>query len=394
MDAAMAAAFLRKLGEKLDYNVNIMNRDGIIIASRDPARVGSYHAAARHLLESGAAEERIRPDDRLPEGTKPGLNLPLSVREQVLGVVGVTGDPAEVAGIAYAIKTSLESMIELEALRESTMSRRSRKSLLMAYLLYEELAPEAELLGLAEKLGYDPGLTRAAILIRLPPGRNAEDALAAAKAKGVHDSQDIASATPDGSLLVFRRLAPPRSEPGGTGAKGLIAAYRQEIRSYCRALASAADLPILQCCAGTPQRDFSRYRGAYRQAQWLAKREASGFAAHNDSPSEGGIETAFLFDHIHEYLVSLAPQGALDDALATVAAAIPRELTRTMSESVAALEASGFNIKEAAARLGVHRNTLAARFERLAGFFGADPRSDAGALALARAIGSYMELRS
>ncbi|HAE20921.1 MAG TPA: hypothetical protein DCG47_01170 [Spirochaetaceae bacterium] len=383
MDAAMAAAFLRKLGEKLDYNVNIMNCDGIIIASRDPARVGSYHAAARHLLESGAAEERIRPDDRLPEGTKPGLNLPLSVREHIIGVVGVTGDPAEVAGIAYAIKTSLESMIELEALRESTMSRRSRKSLLMAYLLYEERAPEASVLGLADKLGYDPGLPRVAILIRLPAGRNAEDALAAAKAKGVHDSQDIASATPDGSLLVFRRLNSPSAKPGGAGDQGHIAAYRQEIGSYCCALASAADLSALQCCAGTPQRDFSRYRGSYRQAQWLAKRQSAA----------AGIETAFLFDHIHEYLISLAPQGALDDALATVAAAIPRELSKTMRESVAALEASGFNIKEAAARLGVHRNTLAARFERLAGFFGADPRSDAGALALARAIGSYLELR-
>ncbi len=392
MDAAMAAAFLRKLGEKLDYNVNIMNRDGIIIASRDPARVGSYHAAARHLLESGAAEERIRPDDRLPEGTKPGLNLPLSVREQVLGVVGVTGDPSEVEGIAYAIKTSLESMIELEALRESTMSRRSRKSLLMAYLLYEEQAPEAELLGLADKLGYDPALPRAAILLYLPPGKSAEDALAAAKAKGVHDSQDIASAAPDGSLLVFRRLGSPRSDSGGHGAQGLIAAYRQDIRSYCRALAAAADLPALRCFAGTPQRDFSRYRGSYRQAQWLAKHEAALASAH-DGAAGNSAEPAFLFDHIHEYLVSLAPQGALDDALATVAAAIPRELTRTMSESVAALEASGFNIKEAAARLGIHRNTLAARFERLSGFFGADPRSDAGALALARAIGTYLELR-
>lgn len=386
LDAALSDAFLRRLSERISYNVNIIDRDGMIIASRDPARVGSYHAAARHLVESGADEELIRPDDSLPEGTKPGVNLPIVVAGRTLGVVGVTGDPEAVEGLAHAVKTSLESMIELEALRDAGMHRRSRKSLLMAYLLYEERAPEAAVLGLAAKLGYDPARRRAPLLIRLPDGVGADEALAAVKARGVHDAQDIASATPDGSLLVFRALPARPDAAGGhdaSGGRGALFAYRSAVEGYIRSFVEAAKAQGLRCYAGAPQRDFSRYRGAYRQAQWLAARLPD---APVDRPS-------FLFDHIEAYITALAPRSALDDALHAMASSIPPELAKTLSPTLAALDASGFNIKESAARLGLHRNSLAARLEKLKAYLGADPRADPGALSMARAIAQYLELR-
>lgn len=386
LDAALAGAFLRRLSERISYNVNIIDRHGMIIASRDQARVGSYHAAARHLVESGAEEELIRPDDSLPEGTRPGVNLPIVVAGRTLGVVGVTGAPEAVEGLAHAVKTSLESMIELEALRDAGMHRRSRKSLLMAYLLYEERAPEAAVLGLAAKLGYDATRRRAPLLVRLPDGFGADEALAAVKALGVHDAQDIASATPDGSLLVFRALPGRPDAAGGqqgTMARGALAEYRAAVEGYVRAFVEASASRGLRCYAGAPQRDFSRYRGAYRQTQWLAARLP-------DAPVD---RPAFLFDHIDAYIAALAPRSALDDALHAMAALIPQDLAKNLGPTLAALDASGFNIKEAAARLGLHRNSLAARLEKLKAYLGVDPRADLGALSLARAIAQYLDLR-
>mgnify|MGYP005853764469 CR=1 FL=1 len=383
LDAAAAGAFLRKLGERLDYNINIMDREGVIIASRDPARVGTYHAAARHLLESGSREERISPGDHLPEGTTPGVNLPLEVRGEVLGVVGVTGDPQVVGDLAQAVKTSVESMIELEAMREAVMNRRSRKTSLMAYLLYEEAVPESAVLALAGKLGYDPAIERAALLLRLPAGRGPEDALAQAKARGAHDAQDIASSVPDGSLLVFRRLGTSRGDAPEEGGPGILAAYRGEVEAYCRAFSKAVGIPRVTCFAGSPQRDFSRYRGSYRQALWLASR----------IPGTAGDGPVLILDHLEAYFLAQTPRIVLDDALASISARVPAELRRTLAPMLEALEASGFNAKEAAARLGVHRNTLSARMDRLSAFLGCDPRSDAGALSLSRAVAGYMKLR-
>ncbi len=382
LDAQGAGSFLQKLGERLDYNINIMDRDGIIIASRDPARVGTYHAAARHLLESGGREERIFPGDHLPEGTKPGVNLPLEVRGEILGVVGVTGDPGAVGDLAQAVKTSIESMIELESMREAVMNRRSRKSQLMAYLLYEENVPESSVVALAGKLGYDPSVPRAALLLRLPAGKGPEETLARVKARGIHDSQDIASAVPDGSLLVFRSLGRVGGKEVRTG-EGVLGSYREEVRAYCRDFARETGIRDLACYAGAPQRDFSRYRGSYRQALWLASRV----------PGTGGAEPVLILDHLDTFFLARTPRVILDDALSYVSAFVPPELRRTLAVTLEALEASGFNAKEAAARLGIHRNTLSARLERITSFLGCDPRGDAGALSLSRAIVTYQRLR-
>lgn len=383
LDAATAGAFLRKLGERLDYNINIMDREGVIIASRDPSRVGTYHAAARHLLESGSREERISPGDHLPEGTKPGVNLPLEVRGEVLGVVGVTGDPRVVGDLAQAVKTSVESMIELESIREAVLNRRTRKSSLMAYLLYEESVPESAVLALAGKLGYDPAIERAALLLRLPPGKGPEEALAQAKARGVHDAQDIASALPDGSLLVFRRLGTVKTGIPEECGPGILASYRRELEGYCGAFSRASGIPRVAGFAGSPQRDFSRYRGSYRQALWLASRV----------PVPVGDGPVLILDHLDDYFLAQTPRIVLDDALASISARVPADLRRTLAPTLEALEASGFNAKEAAARLGVHRNTLSARLARLSSFLGCDPRGDAGALSLARSVAAYLKLR-
>lgn len=382
LDAQAAGAFLKKLGERLDYNINIMDRDGVIIASRDPSRVGTYHAAARHLLESGGREERISPGGYLPEGTRPGVNLPLVVKGEVLGAVGVTGDPDAVGDLAQAVKTSVESMIELESMREAVMNRRSRKSLLMANLLYEENVPESSVLALAGKLGYSPSLPRAALIIKLPSGKGPEEALSLAKARGAHDPEDIASGVLDGSLLVFMRLG--RGSRGATsGGDGVVGSYREDLAEYCREFVKATGISEAAFYAGAPQTDFSRYRGSFKQAVWLAAR----------FPVSPGSAPATVLDRLGEYAMDQLPRAVLDDALSHVAARLPPEARKTISPTLAALESAGFNVKEAAGRLGVHRNTMSARLDRLSAFLGADIRGDAGALSLARSLGWYLKLR-
>lgn len=379
LNTAMAAAFLRRLGEHLDYNINIMNRDGIIIASKDQARVGTYHASARHLLDVAAAEECIEPGERLPEGTRPGINLPVTASGQVVGVVGITGLPQEVRPLAYAVKTSLESMIELEVLRERSLFRRDRKSQLFAYLVYEDQAPEAAIEDLAERLGYNPGEDRLPVLIRPPAGTNPDSLLAQLKQRGIHQEQDIASGTPDGYLLVFRAfpaLPITRATPDETA--GLLTSYRQTAERYSIQLNG---LPLGSGSAlfvGPVQNDLSRYRGAYRFIQWLSRNCGTA------------NQPVYFFDHLDEYLFSLLPRTALDDTLAVLANRFTPELRMNLRSTFKALSASGFNVKAAAARLGVHRNTLSSRLEQLSACLGGDLRSDEAAHKLIRTLAAYL----
>ena len=355
LDPSMAAAFVRRLGESIDYNINIMDRDGVIIASRDQSRVGSFHEAAHRLVQSGGGVEAIAPGADLPPGVKPGVNLPISYKGEVIGVVGVTGDPAVVGPVAHAVKTSVETMVELALYRDLMLRRQDRKNVLLNYLLYEDETPREAAVALASTLGYDASLPRAPILIRLEEGAEAAEALTAIKRNGLHRPEDLSAVSNDGGILVLKSLE--------LGGEGIMSAFESQVEDYLEAARGAA--PLRRACVGMFQTDLARYRGAYRQALWLSSRYPEA-------------EESVLFVHrrLSEYLASRIPRSDLVDAFAPLAALLPGGFAEGFGPSLDSLVESGFNAKEAAARLGVHRNTLSARIERVGALLGLDPRDD------------------
>lgn len=384
LNPASAAEFLHRLGEHIDYNINIMDRDGVIIASRDQSRVGSYHDAARRIVANGAAIERVEQNANLPSGVRPGVNLPIVHRSETIGVVGVTGDPDEVMALAYAVKTSIESMLELEAWKEKALRRQDSKNLLMNHILYDDETPHPVVEGLAIKLGYDPHLARAPLLIVPLAGLDAADALQTIKKGSFHGTEDMSFVTPEGGILIFKVVE--------LCSEGLIVSYEKQLRSYAESAAfslrhhgkpeGGSGMPRIKSYAGAPQTDLGRYRLAYRQVQWLSEQ----YQGAESFP-------VFLFDKLLEYLSSRIPREELVTALAVMRGGMPAELTRSLGPLVEALSDSALNGKEAAARLGVHRNTLASRFERLARVLGRDPRHDHHALDYLKLMVRYTRLQ-
>jgi len=381
LNPELAAEFLRRLGRHLDYNINIMDRDGIIIASRDGSRVGAFHESAHRLIATGAEVERVEPGQHLPPGVRPGVNLPIEHRGQTIGVVGVTGDPRDVAPVAYAVKTSVESMVELEVFKDEAMQRLDKKNLLIRYLLYDTGVPRSTVEDLALKLGYEPSLPRVPVLLRLGEAVGAADALSAMKAGGVFRAGDISWTTPEGAILAFKTI--------DLGNSGVLADCEAGVERYAADAARVlrerlgAGERAFRAYAGVFQTDLSRYRAAYEQVLWLEGhcRSADG------SP-------VFLGRHLGEFLASRVPRPELVSAFEPFAERISEEYGRELAETVRALEASAYNGKEAAFRLGVHRNTLAARLERIESIFGVDPRTDGRAREFLFLFARYLALRT
>ena len=46
----LARRFIERVSKHTDYNINIMDENGIIIASRDPDRIGNYHEIAYRIV--------------------------------------------------------------------------------------------------------------------------------------------------------------------------------------------------------------------------------------------------------------------------------------------------------------------------------------------------------
>jgi len=125
LEPALAQKFIEKTAKNLEYNINIMNDKGIIIASKDESRVGSFHEVASKML-NGTIDTGIVKEGQQFIGTKPGVNLFIDYKNKHVGVICVTGNPDNVKSFAELVKTSMEAMLEYEVLMESGIRRRGK----------------------------------------------------------------------------------------------------------------------------------------------------------------------------------------------------------------------------------------------------------------------------
>lgn len=56
--------------------INMMDHEGVIIASTDASRIGTFHAGAKRIIDEKLSSLVIRSDDEYI-GAKPGINLPI-----------------------------------------------------------------------------------------------------------------------------------------------------------------------------------------------------------------------------------------------------------------------------------------------------------------------------
>lgn len=75
-------------------NVNIMGEGGEIIATAQKERLGNIHEAARKIIngEISSASITVEEAEKL-QGVLPGYNGPVIINGQIVGCIGLTGDP-------------------------------------------------------------------------------------------------------------------------------------------------------------------------------------------------------------------------------------------------------------------------------------------------------------
>lgn len=151
-------------------NVNIMDTNGIIIASGQKNRIKTFHKGAKEVIDNKAVVE-INPDelDRYP-GSLPGLNLPIMLKGQAIGVVGVSGPPDTIRNTAQMVKLVTELILERELLWEEFRSLAHLKKQFALPLLSDQAGQNYEnLLMTANVLKYNLKLPRLVIVVDLQP---------------------------------------------------------------------------------------------------------------------------------------------------------------------------------------------------------------------------------
>ena len=110
LSTQQASQILRDMKSLVHHDINLIDTQGVIFASTNPARVGQFHPGALRILREGLSELNVRENDG--SGMQPGVNLPIYLDGQLEGVIGITGDPAEVGEFGGVMRRMLEIMLE------------------------------------------------------------------------------------------------------------------------------------------------------------------------------------------------------------------------------------------------------------------------------------------
>lgn len=338
----------------LHRNINLMDAAGMIVASGDPTRLGSYHEGAARVLKTGKAQE-IHPEEHdLYAGSRPGVNLPIRLDDRVLGVVGITGPPAEVRAFGELLREMAQLMLAQARTAEMEQTAAlARESVLRELLtgtepIGERVANQAQLLDLFPERAYQ-------VLIGEVADARLPDMARAARQAGATPA--IATGPWEGRLVLVAgqpstRLAEAVYQAAGPGAvlaAGLVATGLSGLRESYRSALAAVRAGVKVGGGGLLRADELRLETLLAA---LPADEARRFVER----SLGGLAPAST------------PQGA--QARQTVDAYLRCGMSRT----------------RAAERLGVHRHTLINRLDQVSGATGLDPREAAGAMHLSLAM--------
>lgn len=107
----LARKILSEVKTLTTENIIVVNQEGVIIASTDETRMGVTHEGAQHVMNTRKKLYITSEMATELEGVKPGINLPIVFEREVIGVIGITGIPADVEPFADLIRKMTELMI-------------------------------------------------------------------------------------------------------------------------------------------------------------------------------------------------------------------------------------------------------------------------------------------
>lgn len=150
----LAENISREMMRVIPYNINVMDENGIIMGSGDPARIGTLHTGAQKAIQTG----RIYEVYEAGGGMKPGVNEPIVVDDEVIGVVGITGHPDGVRPLSNLLQVTVVLLIEQERQNKAMLNQRQNREKFYHELSYRKVPYDEPFMERAEAYGLD--LTR------------------------------------------------------------------------------------------------------------------------------------------------------------------------------------------------------------------------------------------
>jgi carbohydrate diacid regulator len=360
MDERIAREIVRRTMLIVDANVNVMDADGIIIASGEADRVGDLHEGALlALMQKRVVEIDEAVTDRL-HGVRPGINLPLRCDERIAGVVGLTGEPESLRERGELVRMAAEMMLEQARLTDMLgRDTRLREELVLSLVRHD--APPAALTDWAQRLGIDLALPRVVAVLEVDSaGLTVDTAIEQfQRLQTLLTAPDRSSLVATVSLSEIVLLKPVRVTPDGWNST--------DIRQRMTALLARAQgtTPLgLRIALG----HFFEGPGA------LARSYTTARTALRIGKQRDPGRTTFFYEELAlpVLLDGLRSGWWADELRRPLEKLIAQEGSSPLRRTLRAWFAHDMRASETAAALHIHRNTLDYRLARISELTGLD----------------------
>ncbi len=165
-----AQTIVDRMMKDIPYNINIMDQTGMIIGSGNKGRIGTLHHGALKAIKQGEIVE-INKDE---EFVKKGINLPIELNGNIVGVVGISGEVKETRPFGNILKSAVILLIDQSIALEKENLKNNLKQEFFSLMIDSDTTYTKELMNQA--LTYGIQLTKPSqILYVESPNEIAED---------------------------------------------------------------------------------------------------------------------------------------------------------------------------------------------------------------------------
>ncbi|MFS2222778.1 CdaR family transcriptional regulator [Pantoea sp. B65] len=170
LDARLAQEIVARTMKIIDSNVNVMDARGRIVGSGDRERIGEMHEGALLALSQARVVDIDEAVAKHLHGVRPGINLPLRIDGEIVGVIGLTGDPLTLRHYGELVCMTAEMMLEqARLLHMLAQDSRLREELVLNLIRNEVLSPA--LTDWAQRLGIDLNQPRVVAVVEVDSGQ-------------------------------------------------------------------------------------------------------------------------------------------------------------------------------------------------------------------------------
>ena len=359
LDKELCEKLVQAASLTIGCNVLVTDEKGYVYASNMKEREGTLHEGSLEVLESGKTTWHDEAAVRRLAGTMPGITIPLFIENQVIGTIGITGEPKTVADYAALVQQMTQVFMSFQRRQQTSAGMDIKLQNLVREIVQFDarIRHPQEIHNMAFELGADLELPRAVILIQKAAGPQPHQG---AKGDNVSDGelvnrffrmqQDFVCRRNDGEYLVLACL--PRE-----GVSGLIERcghMENELRRHGQ----------FRIGIGTAAHGLEELRTSYENAAFALRTIQTGVRR----------ESCLAYQELN--LERLAA-GLPDDVCSAVLAACPKSLflSHRYPEIMDIIDTwcrQGFHFMNTARALHVHKSTLTYRFQRIRELYNID----------------------